>query len=238
MKMIKKIAAFGLLGSMLIACDQQQETTTFVLENEKDSLSYAIGFNIAKQINGQGLDTMNIDAFCQAINDEMSGNEYALSEDDIKDVMTNFSEKMQAEAREKQLEEQKLDEGRKRDPEEFVTKDEVNGEMQTTASGLQYQVMIEGDGLKPASVESEVRVHYHGTLLDGTVFDSSVLRGQTITFPLNRVIPGWTEGVQLMNIGSKYKFIIPSALAYGEKGTQGIAPNSDLIFFVELFDAK
>ena len=105
----------------------------------------------------------------------------------------------------------------------------------TTDSGLQYEVLTAGEGANPKA-EDTVRVHYHGTLVDGTVFDSSVERGQPAEFPLNRVIPGWTEGVQLMKVGSKYRFTIPSELAYGQRATGKIKPNSTLIFDVELLD--
>lgn len=109
-------------------------------------------------------------------------------------------------------------------------------EVKTTESGLQYEVIEEGNGPKPTA-EDKVRVHYHGTTIDGEVFDSSVDRGEPTEFPLNGVIKGWTEGIQLMPVGSKYKFYIPSELAYGEQGAQGaIEPNSALIFEVELLD--
>tara|TARA_R110002124_G_scaffold184788_2_gene352238 strand:+ start:103 stop:891 length:789 start_codon:yes stop_codon:yes gene_type:complete len=106
----------------------------------------------------------------------------------------------------------------------------------TTASGLQYEVLTQGEGKSPASETSSVKVHYRGTLLDGTEFDSSYSRGEPATFPLNRVIAGWTEGVQLMKEGSKYRFTIPSNLAYGERATGNITPNSTLIFDVELLE--
>jgi FKBP-type peptidyl-prolyl cis-trans isomerase FkpA len=105
----------------------------------------------------------------------------------------------------------------------------------TTESGLQYEILVAGKGASPKA-EDTVKVHYHGTLVDGTVFDSSVERGQPAEFPLNRVIPGWTEGVQLMKVGSKYRFTIPSELAYGQRATGKIKPNSTLIFDVELLD--
>jgi len=109
-------------------------------------------------------------------------------------------------------------------------------EIHTTETGLKYEILVKGEGASPAA-EDHVTVHYEGSLMDGTVFDSSYKRGETITFPLDRVIKGWIEGVQLMNVGSKYKFIIPADLAYGEEGAGGvIPPNSDLIFTVELFD--
>jgi FKBP-type peptidyl-prolyl cis-trans isomerase len=117
----------------------------------------------------------------------------------------------------------------------FLDKNKQDPEVQVTASGLQYKVLVMGEGPKPASANNRVRVHYEGTLLNGTVFDSSYQRGQDITFRLNEVIAGWTEGVQLMPVGSKFIFYIPSDLAYGDRGIQGvIPPGATLIFTVEL----
>ncbi len=123
--------------------------------------------------------------------------------------------------------------------EAFLKQNSTKAGVKTTASGLQYKVLKEGKGKTPKATET-VEVHYKGTLLDGTEFDSSYKRGQTIEFPLNRVIPGWTEGVQLMKEGAKYQFTIPSKLAYGERGTPGgpIPPNATLIFEVELVSVK
>lgn len=114
---------------------------------------------------------------------------------------------------------------------------EKEQKVHTTESGLKYEILTEGEGASPTA-EDSVTVHYEGTLMDGTKFDSSYDRGETITFPLNRVIKGWTEGLQLMKEGAKYKFIIPSELAYGEEGGGSIPPNSDLIFTVELFKVE
>ena len=111
-------------------------------------------------------------------------------------------------------------------------------EMFTTESGIKYQILVNGSGAKP-TLNDQVETHYHGTLLDGTVFDSSIDRGETVSFPVSGVIPGWTEALQLMSVGSKWKLIIPSELAYGERGAgQMIPPNSDLIFIVELVSIK
>jgi FKBP-type peptidyl-prolyl cis-trans isomerase len=123
--------------------------------------------------------------------------------------------------------------------EAFLAENAKKEGVKTTASGLQYKVLKEGSGMSPQKTDT-VAVHYRGTLLDGTEFDSSIKRGQPAEFPLNRVIPGWTEGVQLMKVGAKYQFTIPSKLAYGERGTPGgpIPPNSTLIFEVELLAIK
>lgn len=117
---------------------------------------------------------------------------------------------------------------------DFLASNKANEEVLETASGLQYQVLQKGEGTTHPSASSTVEVHYHGTLLDGTVFDSSVAREESISFPLNRVIKGWTEGVQLMVVGDKFKFFIPSRLAYGNSATGNIKPGSLLIFEVEL----
>lgn len=121
---------------------------------------------------------------------------------------------------------------------DFLAKNKANEGIEETASGLQYQVLHKGDGIEHPSPSATVKVHYHGTLLDSTVFDSSVERGEPISLPLNRVISGWTEGIQLMVVGDKYKFFIPSELGYGNAATGKITPGSLLIFEVELFEIQ
>lgn len=117
----------------------------------------------------------------------------------------------------------------------FLAENAKKAGVKTTASGLQYEVITEGKGARPKATD-QVKVHYEGKLVDGTVFDSSVKRGEPVTFPLNQVIPGWTEGVQLMTVGSKYRLVIPAALGYGEQGAGPIPPNAVLVFEVELLD--
>ncbi len=120
----------------------------------------------------------------------------------------------------------------------FLSENATKEGVKSTASGLQYIVLQAGSGERHPAATDTVRVHYHGTLIDGTVFDSSVERGETISFPLNRVIPGWTEGVQLMKVGDKFRFFIPSGLAYGDRNTGKISGGSVLIFDVELFEIQ
>jgi FKBP-type peptidyl-prolyl cis-trans isomerase len=141
-------------------------------------------------------------------------------------LYTSYDQKIQAEAKDKNRVAGEL----------FMTENKKRPEVKTTSSGLQYEVLKKGTGTVSPKATDKVTVHYHGTLIDGTVFDSSVERGQTASFGLNQVIPGWTEGLQLMSVGDKFRFYIPSNLAYGERSPSAkIKPNSTLIFDVELF---
>ncbi len=189
-----------------------------------DKLSYAWGLVMGKQLQAMGVKELQYDSFKDGVKVAFDGGTKEISDEEahqiINDYLADLQQKMEAQAREagqKFLEENKLKEG-----------------VQVTASGLQYVVVKEGEGAQPTA-EDEVTVHYTGKLIDGTVFDSSVNRGEPATFPLNRVIPGWTEGVQLMKEGAKYDFFIPSDLAYGPQGIpNAIPPHSTLIFEVEL----
>lgn len=194
--------------------------------------SYVIGTNIAQNMKSQGVE-VNLDSLLAGMKDVLQGKGSKVSNAEAQEIMTKFQADMQA----KQA--AKAEAATKVNAEEGKAFLEKNGKaegVKTTASGLQYSVIKEGTGAKPKATD-KVKVHYHGTLLNGTVFDSSVDRGEPVTFPLDGVIKGWTEGVQLMPVGSKYKFFIPSDLAYGARGTgNDIGPNATLIFEVELLD--
>ena len=197
-----------------------------------DPASYVIGTNIASNMKSQGID-INVDSLVAGLTDVLKGTGSKIAPAEAKEIMTKFEAQVQAKTQ------AKAGESGKKNIEEGKAFLEKNGKLdgvKTTASGLQYSVMKEGTGEKPKSTET-VKVHYHGTLLNGTVFDSSVDRKEPATFPLDGVIKGWTEGLQLMPTGSKYKFVLPSELAYGERGAGGdIGPNAVLTFEVELLE--
>ena len=189
-----------------------------------DKLSYAWGLAMGRQLIGMGVKDINFEDFADAVKDSFEGKEPKMPIDEgqkvLNEYMTDLQKKAEAKAREA--------------GEKFLAENKMKEGVKVTPSGLQYVVVKEGEGAMPTA-EDEVTVHYTGKLLDGTVFDSSVNRGEPATFPLNRVIPGWTEGVQLMKEGAKYTFFIPSDLAYGAQGVpNAIPPHSTLIFDVEL----
>lgn len=196
-------------------------------ETEMEQVSYIIASNMAKNLKSQGLDSINASAVAQAFTDVFEGNESAISEEESNEIMKNFSEKMMARQAEKSA---KANEAGKAYLAENGNKEGVI----ITTSGLQYEVINSGDGAKPTTAD-QVTVHYHGMLTDGTVFDSSVDRGQPATFGVTQVIKGWTEALQLMSVGDKWKLTIPSGLAYGDQGAGGmIGPGATLVFEVEL----
>ncbi|MGF1527874.1 MAG: FKBP-type peptidyl-prolyl cis-trans isomerase [Candidatus Competibacterales bacterium] len=194
--------------------------------------SYMVGMEVGRSLQQLNSD-IDVDALTQAIKDVLSGAEPKLSEAEVAQLKQAFVAQRQQQA---QVQAQTQATENRRAGDEFLTANAEKEEVQTTESGLQYIVVAQGEGERPESTDT-VRVHYRGTLLDGTEFDSSYARGQPAEFPVNQVIPGWTEALQLMPVGSTYKLFIPSDLAYGPRGVgDRIAPNSTLIFDVELLD--
>jgi FKBP-type peptidyl-prolyl cis-trans isomerase len=201
------------------------------LETEEQKLGYIIGMDIGKSLRDQGAE-VDLESLIDAIRTTFTGEEAALTAEEAAAIRQAYVEKRQAEqqAETAAAADANLAEGQK-----FLAENKTKEGVQTTESGLQYKVLTMGDGAKPAATDT-VQVHYRGTLLDGTEFDSSYARNEPISFALNRVITGWTEGVQLMPIGSKFMFYIAPDLAYGEGGGGPIPPNATLIFEVELLD--
>ena len=198
---------------------------------ELESLSYALGLSMGNNFKSSGIEEMNIKEFAEGVAAVFEGTQPKMSYDEAKNVIREFftalEEKQNAAAA-------KMGEVNKAAGEAFLAENAKRPEVKTTESGLQYEVITEGNGDKPAASDTVV-VHYTGTLIDGTVFDSSVERGTPATFGVTQVIPGWVEALQLMHVGAKWRLYIPSDLAYGPRGAGGaIGPNSTLIFDVEL----
>ncbi|WP_449030666.1 FKBP-type peptidyl-prolyl cis-trans isomerase [Prevotella melaninogenica] len=200
-----------------------------------DKLSYALGIGIGSQLAGMGAKELNIDDFAQAIKDVISGSELKVDNAEAQTLVQNFFQEQEAKQQAAAAEAGKV---AKAAGEAFLAENGKKEGVVTLPSGLQYQVLKEGDGKKPSATD-QVVCHYEGTLIDGTVFDSSYKRNQPATFGLNQVIAGWTEGVQLMQEGAKYRFFIPYNLAYGERGAGAqIPPFAALVFDVELIEVK
>jgi FKBP-type peptidyl-prolyl cis-trans isomerase FklB len=197
------------------------------LKNLNDSASYAIGVSVASFYRQQGITSLNTSLVTRAINDILSGKK-ALMDDEAASMCVNKLLNNMQETKSKPT----IEAG-----EAFLAKNRARPEVKSTASGLQYEVITEGTGVKPTSADS-VTCHYRGTYIDGREFDASYNHGGPITFALGGVIRGWTEGLQLMPVGSKYKFYVPYSLAYGPMDYNGIPGGSTLIFEVELIDVK
>ncbi len=200
------------------------------LKDQKDKVSYSIGLDIGTTLKRQLID-VNQDLLSNGIKDGLSGKKPLLTDEEVKATMATFQKDMMTKqaATKKAAGEKNAAEGTK-----FLEENKKKEGVKTTASGLQYKVIKEGSGPSPKAVDA-VKVNYRGTTIDGTEFDSSYKRGEPATFPVNRVITGWTEALQLMKVGSKYQLFIPPNLAYGERGAgSDIGPNSTLLFDVEL----
>jgi FKBP-type peptidyl-prolyl cis-trans isomerase len=217
------------LGSLCAFLLVTSDALAAELETEAQKLGYIIGMDIGGSLKQQGTE-LDLDALFEAIRATYHGEPLALTPEEAATIRENFlaSRRAEAEADRAAASTSNAAEG-----EQFLLDNRVKEGVQVTASGLQYKVLEMGDGPKPTATD-KVRVHYRGTLLNGEEFDSSYARNEPITFALNQVIPGWTEGVQLMPVGSKFMFYIPPDLAYGPAGGGPIGPNATLIFQVEL----
>ncbi len=220
-------------GLILAAMIFSINTWATELNTDEQKLGYIIGMDIGKSLRQQGT-TVDLDSLIDAISATYKGEELAMSDEDAAAIRQEYVEKRQAA---QQAEVSAAGAGNLVEGQKFLAENKGKDGVQTTESGLQYKVLTMGDGAKPAATDT-VKVHYAGKLLDGTEFDSSYARNEPISFALNRVIPGWTEGVQLMPIGSKFIFYIAPELGYGEAGGGPIPPNSTLIFEVELLDIE
>lgn len=200
-----------------------------------DKLSYALGIGIGRQLAQMGASQLNIDDFAQAIKDVIAGGDLKVNDQEAQQLVSNFFAEQEAK---QQAAAEEAGKAAKEEGEKFLAENGKKEGVITLPSGLQYQVLREGNGKKPSATD-QVECHYEGTLINGQKFDSSYDRGETATFPLNQVIAGWTEGLQLMQEGAKYRFFIPYNLGYGSRGAgASIPPYAALIFDVELVAVK
>ncbi len=221
---IKNILSVTLIATAsLLSCNGQKGKSSVKLKTQLDSVSYAIGISIGDNFKKEKLDSLNLDIMNAAIRQALAGDSLAFDQKNAQTcIQTYFGAKQKHEG------EANLAKGAK-----FLAENAKKSGVKTFPDGLQYEVMKEGTGPMPKETDT-VETHYHGTLIDGTVFDSSVERGQPAQFPLNHVIQGWIEALQMMKVGSKWKIYVPANLGYGEQAKGKIPPNSVLIFEIEL----
>ncbi|MDT8439835.1 MAG: FKBP-type peptidyl-prolyl cis-trans isomerase [Wenzhouxiangellaceae bacterium] len=222
----------SLLAALLAVAVTAAQAQTTTLDSEEARLSYTIGMDIGQSLSGQDM-PLDIDILLEGLKASYLGEETLLTREEALSERQKFIEK-----RQQQLQAQRSEDARinAEEGQAFLAANADKPGVEVTESGLQYRVLEAGSGARP-SADDRVTVHYRGKLINGVEFDSSYARGEPATFGLGQVIPGWTEGLQLMREGAKYEFFIPSELAYGEQGRPGpIGPNSTLIFEVELID--
>ena len=221
---MKKYIKIALVVSVISSCQNlTQQKFNFDEANELEKVSYSIGINVATSIKSEGLDSINSFYISKGFQDVFENKDLAVNIEESNKIIGEYFNKKQDAKNQRLAIDSKI----------FLEQNKQKEGVITTESGLQYLILSEGKGNNP-TLNDNVTVHYHGTLIDGTIFDSSVDRKQPATFPLNGVIPGWQEALQMMSVGSKWKIFIPSELAYGESGAGAIGPNSTLIFEVEL----
>ena len=217
-----KIQLIVVLGIVLLASQVSAQEKTD-LKNQKEKISYIIGMDIGNNLKKQSVE-VDPNILAKGIGDALAGGKPFLTEQEIRDTMAVFQKEMAAK--------------KKKEGEVFLAENKKKDGVKTLPSGLQYKVIKKGSGKKPTSSDT-VTTNYRGTLIDGTEFDSSYRRGQPATFPVKGVIPGWTEALQLMEVGSKWQLFVPSNLAYGERGASpNIGPNATLIFEIELISIQ
>ena len=221
---MKKYIRIALIVSVISSCQNlNQQKFNFDEASELEKVSYSIGINVATSIKSEGLDSINSFYISKGFQDVFENKDLAINIEESNKIIGEYFNKKQDAKNQRLAIDSKI----------FLEQNKQKDGVMTTESGLQYLILSEGRGNNP-TLNDNVTVHYHGTLIDGTIFDSSVDRKQPATFPLNGVIPGWQEALQMMSVGSKWKIFIPSELAYGESGAGAIGPNSTLIFEVEL----
>jgi FKBP-type peptidyl-prolyl cis-trans isomerase FklB len=221
------ILSVGLFSTVCFGAEKPALTDT------KDKESYSLGYQFGQSMKAQGMD-LNVEIYTSGIRDALSGTNPQLSQSEMRTVVTELQKRLAA-SRQKEIKEmadKNLAEGKV-----FLEENKKKDGVVSLPSGLQYKVLTEGSGKLPKATDS-VTVNYRGIMVDGTEFDNSYKRGQPVTFQVGKVIPGWTEGLQLMKEGSKWQLFIPPQLAYGDRGTGRIPPNSTLIFEVELLAVK
>lgn len=228
MKLHRLAASVAVLTLVLAGCDNQTAVSSD-LKTPAQKASYGIGLSMGKNLSQEGMDDLDSQAVALGIEDALGNKEQRLSDDELMDAFSFLQAR--AEERMSALNDEVAKAGA-----DFLAENAQREAVTTTESGLQYEVLTAAEGAQP-KISDVVRVHYEGTLVDGSVFDSSIQRGEPVEFPVGGVIPGWVEGLQLMKVGEKYKFYIPSDLAYGPQSpTPAIPANSALVFEVELLD--
>ncbi len=240
---MKKVLILLAVGGLFVSsCDKPQpqksaaenEITRADLKTEDDKVSYSLGFSMGANLKKRGELKINIDTFQQGVRDGFTDSNPLLNQDEMKRTLIEMKARKRANYMKKTGERKNQGEANRQRGTAFLERNKAKESIVTLESGLQYKILKKGTGASPKATDT-VRCHYKGTTIDGKEFDSSYKRGKPATFALNRVIRGWTEGLQLMKKGGKWQFFIPSELAYGERGSgRNIGPNEALIFEVEL----